>query len=98
MNLPVCLACGFTLAEFRARGLMGCPACYAQLGEGLRAELLQSHPNLHRTLPVAVHEVTTEIRPDIGALREQLGDALRHERYEEAARLQRRLEEFGRET
>ncbi len=95
---PVCTHCGFTLAEFLARGLLGCPACYDQLndrsGEALRAELLQLHPSLRRRPapsdrpgPSASGEET-----DVAVLRERLGDALRGERYEEAAALRKRLE------
>jgi protein arginine kinase activator len=94
---PVCTQCGFTLAEFRARGLLGCPACYSQLGEALRAELLQLHPALHRTPAFAATATgsTGKTGEDSAALRERLSDALRGERYEEAAALRRRLDDMG---
>ncbi len=88
---PVCTQCGFTLAEFLARGLLGCPACYEQLGEALRAELLQMHPLLHRRPGPAGAEPSAGDE-DVATLRERLGDALRGERYEEAAAIRKRLD------
>ena len=98
---PVCTQCGFTLAEFLARGLLGCPACYDQLGEALRAELLQRHPLLHRRHFASEAGASAtggeygeggENIADVATLRERLGDALRLERYEEAAALRKRLD------
>ncbi|HEX2613166.1 MAG TPA: hypothetical protein VHO02_06215 [Fibrobacteria bacterium] len=92
---PVCTQCGFTLAEFRARGLLGCAACYEQMGEALRAELLQLHPLLYArpAAPIAARPRTDG--EDAAALRERMGDALRLERYEEAAALRKRLDELA---
>ncbi len=87
-ELPVCTQCGFTHAEFRARGLLGCPACYDQLGEALFADLLQLHPLLHRE-PFTAD--TRQEADDIARLREMLADALRDERYEDASVLRRRI-------
>jgi protein arginine kinase activator len=93
---PVCTQCGFTLAEFRARGLLGCPACYDQLddqtGEALRAELLQLHPLLYRRPAAPGAAPASSGGEDAAALRERLGDALRGERYEEAAALRKRID------
>ena len=93
---PVCTQCGFTLAEFLARGLLGCPACYDQLGEALRAELLQRHPLLYRRPfpPEANGSILDggDGAADVAMLRERMGDALRLERYEEAAALRKRLD------
>jgi protein arginine kinase activator len=91
-GLPVCTQCGFTHAEFLARGLLGCPACYAQLGATLRADLLHMHPGLHRRPPAPPPREDPE---DAGRLHERLQDALRGERYEEAAELRRRLDARG---
>ncbi len=89
--LLVCTQCGFTHAEFLERGLLGCPACYACFGETLFDDLLHVHPALYRR-PPSPHSVEPEAeQEDTGVLREKLSDALRHERYEEAADLRRRL-------
>lgn len=101
-GLLVCTQCGFTHAEFLARGLLGCPACYEHFddpsgttqGSALRADLLHMHPDLHKR-PPAIRPTTGPVPEDAAVLRERLGDALRHERYEEAAELQRQLDQRG---
>ena len=92
--LQVCLRCGFTLDEFRARGLLGCPDCYDQLGAALYAELLHRHPGLHRVpAPADAIPLSSDVpgADEVAGLRERLGDALRGERYEEAAALRREI-------
>ena len=83
--LRVCTGCGFTYAEFLARGLLGCPECYANLGDALFADLLHIHPDLYRRAAGATVE----------ELRAQLSEALRLERYEEAAAVRARLLDLG---
>lgn len=84
-GLRVCTQCGFTHAEFLARGLLGCPECYANFGDALFADLLHIHPTLYRRVPGATAD----------QLRAQFSDALRLERYEEAAALRAQLRELG---
>lgn len=43
---PVCTHCGFTFGEYRLRGLLGCPHCYAGFGEALQADLAWLHQAL----------------------------------------------------
>jgi protein arginine kinase activator len=89
--LRVCTHCGFTYAEFRAHGLLGCAECYAGFGDALFADLLHLHPRLHRRA-----QRPPETRDDgLAALRERFSDALRRERYEEAADLRERLRNLG---
>ena len=95
--MRVCTQCGFTYGEFLARGLLGCPRCYDHLGEALWPDLLQIHPRLHRkTRPepaqgVSVSEGVSRDLEDKARLNEMLADALRGERYEEAALLRSKL-------
>lgn len=84
---PVCTHCGHTWAEYRARGLLGCPHCYAAFGEALRADIAW----IHRAPAVVPPGDGAASGPDPEALarwREQLAEAVRAENYEEAARLQ----------
>lgn len=83
--LRVCTQCGFTYAEFLARGLLGCPECYTHFGDSLFADLLHLHPDLHRRPAGATAD----------ELRARFSEALRLERYEEAAALRERLRELG---
>ena len=96
-EMQVCTQCGFTYAEFVTRGLLGCPQCYACFGETLWADLIQMHPNLYQHSMPSVSEMSpnaqsnTEALEDLAGLEETLSDALRNERYEEAAGLHRRI-------
>ncbi len=96
--LRVCEQCGFTYAEFQARGLLGCAFCYAHMGDALLTDMLHLHPRLHRRAPGGYgghrRGASTDGAALIAALRERLSDALRRERYEEAALLQRQLDDL----
>lgn len=93
-----CPGCGMTPADFRSKGRLGCPRCY----ETFRTELLPLLQRIHEShshtgrLPAVTS--TAPPPPDERTLtdvRRRLEDAVRGERYEEAARLRddlRRLE------
>lgn len=86
-----CPGCGMAPADFRAKGRLGCPRCY----ETFRGELMPLLQRIHEAqshrgrLPGRLLE--TEPAVDDGRtlaeLRRRLEDAVRGERYEEAARL-----------
>jgi protein arginine kinase activator len=95
-KFPVCTHCGFTWDEYRARGLLGCPQCYAVFGDALEVDLAW----FHRTLAHAAGAGDPAApKPDPGetlaALREELAAALRREDYSEAGRLRRLIDELG---
>jgi protein-arginine kinase activator protein McsA len=48
-SFPVCTHCGFTFGEYRARGLLGCPHCYAGFGEALQGDIAWLHQALALT-------------------------------------------------
>jgi protein arginine kinase activator len=88
-SFPVCTQCGFTLGEYRTRGLLGCAHCYTSFGDALQADLLW----LHHALILPEAQVAT---PDSGSIldpeslsrwRRNLTEALKVENYTEAARL-----------
>ncbi len=87
-----CPGCGMTPAEFRTKGRLGCPRCY----EVFRDELLPLLQRIHEAqthrgrLPANLGEVTPRAERDDAALtelRRRLEEAVRNERYEEAAQL-----------
>ncbi|MBM4062465.1 MAG: excinuclease ABC subunit B [Planctomycetes bacterium] len=89
-----CPGCGLTPADFRAKGRLGCPRCY----ETFRGDLL---PLLRRIHEAESHRgrlpgrLCAEPPPPDGSgladLRRRLEEAVRGERYEEAARLRDEL-------
>ncbi|MBL9079680.1 MAG: UvrB/UvrC motif-containing protein [Planctomycetes bacterium] len=85
-----CPGCGMTPTEFRSKGRLGCPRCY----EAFRGELM---PLLQRIHEAQTHRGRLPSRAEpiappnedrtLTDLRRRLEDAVRGERYEEAARL-----------
>lgn len=96
-----CAGCGLTLQQFKNSGRLGCPRCY----ETFRADLVPLLQRVHESsqhrgrLPGAVQQpVARTPLIDLVDLRRRLDDAVRGERYEEAARLRdelRRAEKGG---
>jgi protein arginine kinase activator len=93
---PICTHCGFTWGEYRARGLLGCAACYAAFGEALQGDLLRIHRAVAHEGPEARPENVATDSPSsapsgeqVAEWREQLADAVRREDYASAARLQK---------
>jgi protein arginine kinase activator len=89
-----CPGCGMATGDFRSKGRFGCPRCY----ETFRGELL---PLLQRIHEAQTHRgrlpgrtaAALPARDDrtLADLRRKLEDAVRGERYEEAARLRDQL-------
>jgi protein arginine kinase activator len=90
VRTEACPGCAMTPAEFRSKGRLGCPRCY----DTFRAELLPLLQRIHEAqghrgrlpgrtggLPIAPDE------KGLADLRRALEEAVRGERYEEAARL-----------
>ena len=98
-----CPGCGMAPADFRAKGRLGCPRCYISF----RADLMPLLQRIHESqshigrLPSTTSEAPAPIDPqDLTELRQDLEDAVRGERYEEAAELrdQLRRAELGEAT
>ena len=88
----VCTQCGFTLGEYRSRGLLGCAHCYLSFGEALQADVAWLHQALAFAESASETAAAAPAGPDPDILarwREQIAEAVRAENYEEAARLNR---------
>lgn len=93
-----CDQCGMTYAEFRKRGLMGCPGCYSAFEE-------QLGPLLERAHEGATHHVgkvprragrSVDRQQRVAHLRRLLQQAIDAEEYEKAASIRDDLLEFER--
>ncbi len=86
-----CPGCGLTPAEFRAKGRLGCPRCYEVFRDDLLPLLQRIHEaQAHRgRLPANLGNAAPAPNDDraLTELRRRLEEAVRNERYEEAARL-----------
>jgi protein arginine kinase activator len=85
-----CPGCGMAPTDFRNKGRLGCPRCYDAFRHELMPLLQRIHESQTHTgrLP-STTTATTAItgERDLSDLRKKLEDAVRGERYEEAAQL-----------
>jgi protein arginine kinase activator len=94
-----CPGCGLTPQDFKIKGRLGCPRCY----EAFRGELVPLLQRVHEAathrgrLPGRAAAAVPTVDPDnLADLRRRLEDAVRKERYEEAAKLRDDLRKIER--
>ena len=82
-----CEQCGFTQADFKKHGRFGCPACYDAFAVMLEPMLDGMHKGTRHTgkVPRAALE-RKSLSDRLSKLELDLTDAIKSERYEEAAR------------
>jgi protein arginine kinase activator len=84
-----CPGCGLTPTDFKVKGRLGCPRCYETFRNDLVPLLQRVHEaSSHRGRLPGRAPAPEAPKPDaLAELRKRLEDAIRGERYEEAARL-----------
>ena len=93
-TLACCPGCGLARDDFRQKGRLGCPRCY----ETFRGELMPLLQRIHEAQAHTGRLPSTSVPDDpeaaverdeagLSDLRKRLEDAVRGERYEEAAQL-----------
>jgi len=91
-----CQVCGFTQADFKKTGRLGCSACYTVFSEGLSGMLKNMHKGIiHTGKAPAALQVRREQGEKLRSLQESLTQAVAAEEYERAADLRdqiRRME------
>ena len=92
-----CPVCGYTQADFKKTGRVGCSTCYTTFAEGLNTLLKAMHKGTEHVgkLPQRAHR-TLELNDRMRTLTESLEKAVSEENYETAASLRdqiKRLEE-----
>jgi protein arginine kinase activator len=83
-----CPVCGFTQADFKKTGRLGCSACWETFSAGLASLLKAMHKGDHHVGKVpakAMH--TLALSGKVRELTERLEKAIREEKYEEAAQI-----------
>ncbi|HEX9783933.1 MAG TPA: UvrB/UvrC motif-containing protein [Opitutaceae bacterium] len=84
----VCEHCGFTQAEFKKLGRLGCPSCYERFKPILDPVLANMHKGVTHLGKIPARSIERRtIQERIFRLERELTDAVRAERYEDAARL-----------
>jgi protein arginine kinase activator len=87
-----CPACGFTLANFKKTGRLGCGECYVTFESGLKSLLKAMHKGERHVgktpgKAAAARDVTDRIK----ALEDDLQRAIADERYENAAQIRDKI-------
>lgn len=82
-----CEQCGFTQADFKKHGRFGCPQCYATFSSLVEPMLDTMHKGTAHTGKVPEKALERKTLHDrLGELELHLEDAVKTERYEDAAR------------
>ena len=91
-NVPVC---GFTQADFKKTGRLGCSACYVTFAEGLGSLLKAMHKGTEHVgkLPERAQRAM-ELSERMRALTENLQKAVAEENYETAASLRDQIKQL----
>jgi protein arginine kinase activator len=90
-----CPVCGFTQADFKKTGRLGCSACWETFEAGLASLLKAMHKGDHHVGKVpakAMH--TLAVSAKVQELAEQLEKAVREEKYEDAAQIRDEIREL----
>jgi protein arginine kinase activator len=88
----VCEHCGFSQADFKKLGRLGCPSCYDRFRPILEPVLANMHKGVTHVGKVPARSIERRsIQEKIWRLEEQLQAAIKAERYEDAAHLRDEL-------
>ena len=90
-----CPRCGFTQADFKKSGRLGCPECYVTFAEGLRGLLKTMHKGTRHTgkAPEALR-ATRENADRMKTLQAKLAKAIKDENYEQAAQVRDEIKQL----
>jgi protein arginine kinase activator len=90
-----CLRCGFSQADFKKSGRLGCPECYQTFAEGLEGLLKTMHKGTHHSgkVPEALR-ANREQSDRLKLLQKKLTKAIEDENFEEAAQLRDEIKQI----
>jgi len=90
-----CPVCGFTQADFKKTGRLGCSACWETFEPALASLLKAMHKGDHHVGKVPTKaEHTLALNGKMQELAEQLEKAVREEKYEDAAQIRDQIREM----
>jgi protein arginine kinase activator len=81
-----CPGCGFTQADFKKAGRLGCSECYKTFAEGLEQLLKSMHKGTHHRgkVPASLRE-SLDLANQLKSLQKKLEKAVNEENFEQAA-------------
>lgn len=93
-----CPACGFTQADFKRTGRLGCSVCYDTFSDGLSNLLKGMHKGLRHAgkMPAALSR-RYAMADRVKSLESRLQNAVKAEKYEDAARLRDEIQKLEHE-
>ena len=93
-----CPVCGFTQADFKKTGRLGCSACYDTFSDGLANLLKGMHKGLRHTgkMPAKLSR-RLAMADRVKSLETELKQAVNDEKYEDAARLRDEIQKLENE-
>lgn len=87
-----CAACGFSQADFKKTGRLGCPVCYETFAEGLDSLLKAMHKGTSHVGKIPARlERTLRFKAQMTSLQQDLAKAVSDEKYEVAAEIRDRI-------
>lgn len=91
-----CPACGLRLAEFRQKGMLGCPECYRAFGRSLQGIIQRAQAGSvhHRGKSPRRQGATVDRQLELGRLVKDLEDAVASEQFERAAEIRDQLQQL----
>ena len=94
--LGKCPKCGFTQADFKKAGRLGCADCYNTFAEGLEGLLKTMHKSTRHAgkIPEALR-VSRDNSERLKVLQKSLSKAIEGEQFEEAARLRDEISQMS---
>jgi protein arginine kinase activator len=91
-----CPRCGFTQADFKKTGRLGCPECYQTFGEVMDGLLKTMHKGTRHVgkAPEALRH-SRDLSDRLVALQKKLNKAIAEEDFEQAARLRDEIKQMS---
>ncbi|HHY86979.1 MAG TPA: excinuclease ABC subunit B [Verrucomicrobia bacterium] len=91
-----CPRCGFTQADFKKAGRLGCPECYKTFAEGLETLLKSMHKGTRHVgkVPDSLRQ-TRDLSDRLKMLQKKLAKAIEEENFEEAALLRDEIKQMN---
>ena len=91
-----CPRCGFTQADFKKAGRLGCPECYKTFAEGLEGLLKTMHKGTRHIgkVPESLRQ-SRELSDRLKTLQKRLAKAVQDENFEQAAALRDEIKQMS---
>jgi len=91
-----CRQCGFTQADFKKSGRLGCAECYKTFADGLEGLLKSMHKGTRHAgkVPEGLRQ-TRDLSDRLNALQQKLAKAIQEENFEQAAALRDEIKQMN---